>query len=110
MRLHQTVNLIPLYDETLSQMLFEEVKILCMVMTHPANHQKKAAHILETWGKRCNKLIFMSSQEDIKLGAVALPFADSRSLLWNKTKAAFQYAYDKHINDFDWFLKADDDK
>lgn len=109
MRLHQNDPSL-IYDVTLSQILFEKVKILCMVMTYPENHRKKATHVRDTWGKRCNKLIFMSSKDDLQLETVVLPFGDSRSLLWNKTKASFQYAYDKHINEFDWFLKADDDK
>ena len=42
--------------------LFEEVRVVCWVMTRPETHQKKAIHVKATWGKRCNKLIFMSSQ------------------------------------------------
>ncbi|KAK3893063.1 hypothetical protein Pcinc_003109 [Petrolisthes cinctipes] len=89
--------------------LANEVKVLCWVMTRPETHEKKAVHVKATWGKRCNKLIFMSSQNDTKLGAIDLGVGDGRDMLWAKTKAAFKYVYDHHINDYHWFFKADDD-
>lgn len=109
-RLNQTVKTKSLYEETLSQILFDKVKILCMVMTQPDNHRTRADHVRDTWGKRCNKLIFMSSKVDPKLDTVVLPFEESRAILWKKTRASFQYAYEHHADEFDFFLKADDDK
>ena len=32
----------------------------------------KAVHVKNTWGAHCDKLIFMSTEEDKELGAVAL--------------------------------------
>jgi hypothetical protein len=43
----------------------KKVKLLCWVMTGPQNHAVRAQHIKATWGKRCDKLIFMSSQNGI---------------------------------------------
>lgn len=39
------------------------VKVLCWVMTAPQNHLTKAIHVKRTWGKRCNKLIFISEKD-----------------------------------------------
>jgi glycoprotein-N-acetylgalactosamine 3-beta-galactosyltransferase len=105
-----------LHDEThkyentsIAQQLYKEVKILCWIMTNPSNHKKKAIHVKKTWGKRCNKLLFMSSKEDPDLESVALPVKEGRNNLWAKTKEAFKYVYQHHLDEADWILKADDD-
>ena len=44
-----------------SYKLSKEIKILCWVMTNPKNHKTKAQKVKDTWGKRSNILLFMSS-------------------------------------------------
>lgn len=99
-------------EESVGEDLFKKVKILCLVMTFPKMHKVRAIHVQRTWGKRCNRLVFVTSKEDPILSDVlVLPaFEESRDSLWNKTKAAFRYAHDHSIDEFDWFVKADDDK
>lgn len=46
---------------------------------------------------------------DEELGSIALPVAEGRDNLWAKTKEAYGYIYANHLQDGDWFLKADDD-
>lgn len=96
-------------NSTIANQLFNEVRVLCWVMTNPDNHHSKARHVKRTWGSRCNKVIFMSSAEDRELGTVPLPVSEGRNNLWAKTKEAFKYVYKHHFHEFDWFMKADDD-
>ena len=47
----------------------------------------QAAHVKATWGRRCDKLMFMSSEEDKELPTVALEgVREGREHLWNKTR------------------------
>lgn len=107
----QTIDNVHLMEnQTLSAKLYNEVRVLCWILTTPKNHRTRADHVKRTWGKRCNKLIFISSGYDKSLDTVALNVTtDKPNMTWGKTKRAFQFVYEKYRNDADWFLKADDD-
>ncbi|CAH1789542.1 unnamed protein product [Owenia fusiformis] len=92
-----------------AELLAKKVRVLCWIMTSPSTLYSKAKHVKATWGKRCNKIVFMSSQLDPNFPAVGLPVGEGRDNLWGKTREAFKYVYKHHFNDADWFMKADDD-
>lgn len=96
-------------DDTIARHLSTNVRVLCWVMTHPANHETRARSILRTWGRRCNRLLIMSSEADATLGTVVLPVREGREHLWDKVREAFKYIYAHHRDEYDWVLKADDD-
>lgn len=88
--------------------LHHEVKILCFILTQPINHQTKAQAVNNTWGKRCNKLVFISSENDDNLDIITVNVTEEHRYLWDKTKQGLQKIYENYDN-FDWYLKADDD-
>lgn len=95
-------------NRTLATKLYQDVRILCCVFTTPKNHRNRAFPVSQTWGKRCNKLIFMSTKRDRTLDAVAMNVTTEKTP-WAKTKYALQFIYQRYRNDYDWFLKADDE-
>ncbi|KAG5667529.1 hypothetical protein PVAND_015508 [Polypedilum vanderplanki] len=98
------------YETNLADFLENEIRILCWVFTHPDNHKKKVPHVKATWGHKCTKLLFMSTQVDPNNSdIIALPIENGRPHLWNKTKLAMKYVYEHHCNDAEWFMRADDD-
>jgi glycoprotein-N-acetylgalactosamine 3-beta-galactosyltransferase len=94
----------------LAEFLHKKVKVLCWIMTSPDTLKERAYHVNKTWGKRCNKILFMSTQLDDEMdNVIALPVTEGRDFLWSKTKEALRYIYRYHMDEYDWFLKADDD-
>ncbi|KAA0187692.1 hypothetical protein HAZT_HAZT006703, partial [Hyalella azteca] len=65
--------------------------------------------VRDTWGKRVDKLLFMSSREDDSLPSVKLNVTERYDHLWGKTKEAFKYVHQRYIDYYDWFMKTDDD-
>ena len=98
-------------DTNLANELYQKVKVLCFVMTTPTNIKTRAIYVKKTWAKRCNKMVFLSSADDADLPAIRLNVTgpEAKYVLTEKTLLAFQYIYDNYFNDYDWFLKADDD-
>ena len=50
--------------------LGKKVTLLCLVMTYPKNFGTQALAVKHTWGKRCDKLLFISSVADPILPAL----------------------------------------
>ena len=84
-------------------------RILCWIPTSPTNLAARAKSVKDTRGKRCNMLLFFSSKADSSFPAIGLNVEEGSDRLFNKTSASLRYIYQRHINDADWFLKADDD-
>ncbi|XP_053614042.1 glycoprotein-N-acetylgalactosamine 3-beta-galactosyltransferase 1-like isoform X2 [Plodia interpunctella] len=96
-------------NRTVADDMRTRVSVLCWIMTLPQNHMTKAIHVKETWGKRYDKLLFMSTKYDNRLPTVNLGSKENKSLIWGKTQEALMYIYKNYLNQAEWFLKADDE-
>lgn len=96
-------------NEVIANELSSKVRILCWIMTTPENLEKKAAAVKNTWAKRCNKALFFSSETNASFPTIGLNTTEGRQHLTAKTVQAFRYCYEHYGDQFDWFLKADDD-
>lgn len=88
--------------------LSQKVRVFCWVMTLPQHLQSRTQYVRSTWAKHCNKVLYMSSEET-DFPTVGLNVSEGRSQLYWKTIRAFQHIHTHHLDDADWFLKADDD-
>ncbi|KAH0629022.1 hypothetical protein JD844_010765 [Phrynosoma platyrhinos] len=96
-------------ESSMADMLYDKVRILCWVMTGPKNLDTKARHVKATWSRHCNVVLFMSSVKDDNFPTVGLETKEGRDQLYWKTIRAFHYVHKHHLEQADWFLKADDD-
>lgn len=92
-------------------------RILCTIFTYKKNFNLKAQYVDKTWGKRCDKTVFMSGHVNeterhlySHLDIIYLNVTDTNRLnLTTKTIQTLLYANKYLIDEFDWILKADDD-
>ncbi|XP_041363539.1 glycoprotein-N-acetylgalactosamine 3-beta-galactosyltransferase 1-like [Gigantopelta aegis] len=96
-------------DNILAKKLEKTVRVLCWIMTSPKNLDTRAVHVRNTWGKRCNKLLFFSSETNTTFPTIGLNVTEGRNHLTAKTIGAFRYVYEHFYDEADWFMKADDD-
>lgn len=95
-------------NSEIADRLFRNVRILCLVTTYP-KHKTKAKYIRETWGSRCNHIIFITPTSIESLESLILPGAkEGRSNVWNSIREGLKHVHEKYADKFDFVLKTDD--
>ena len=90
--------------------ILSAVKVLCFVETCQKNLMSKALAVRETWGKRCDKTIYISDSVDTSFPTITLSgVLPGHEQLWSKTALTIIYLAKNYADQFHWFLKADDD-
>uniref|UniRef100_A0A8C5LNI2 N-acetylgalactosaminide beta-1,3-galactosyltransferase n=1 Tax=Leptobrachium leishanense TaxID=445787 RepID=A0A8C5LNI2_9ANUR len=96
-------------DNRVSEEISRKVRVLCWIMTAPANLQTKTIHVKYSWTRHCNITLFMSSVANESFPTIGLGTKEGRDELYWKTIRAFHYIHEHYFDQADWFLKADDD-
>jgi glycoprotein-N-acetylgalactosamine 3-beta-galactosyltransferase len=86
-------------------------RLLCWVFTKQLWHKTKATAVKRAWGHRCDKLLFVSDVVDESLPSITVEFEgeNTHNNLWRKCQAAIVKIHKLYGDEFDWFVKADDD-
>ncbi|XP_050415926.1 glycoprotein-N-acetylgalactosamine 3-beta-galactosyltransferase 1 [Patella vulgata] len=85
-----------------------EIKVLCVVLA-TLNEQSRLNAVNDTWVRHCDKHLFVMTDENDSHDVLSVDFPEGRTYLTDKVVYAFKYIHDNLLNDFDWFVKADDD-
>lgn len=100
---------------------FSSVRICCLILTAPKSFVDRAKAVNDTWAPRCDRYVFISELMNQNLTseqlvmAAQLPIAPIENIitgyqhLTQKMTLALLFAYEHYGNDYDWFVKADDD-
>ncbi|XP_055310952.1 glycoprotein-N-acetylgalactosamine 3-beta-galactosyltransferase 1-like [Sitodiplosis mosellana] len=88
----------------------KKIRILCFLSTMSKSYSTRAVHIMQTWGKHCDKLLFFGSYvTDGNIGAIGFNVTEGHDYIWGKVKLIMQHIHKNFLNDYDWFFKGDDD-
>lgn len=89
--------------------LRKNARIMCWIPSVESQLLKKVKAVNDTWVRRCDGHVFFVNTS-IQLPDVKnLNVPDGRQHLTAKSMQAFEYLYHHHLQDYDWFLKGDDD-
>ena len=86
------------------------VRVLCFVTTCESHLSTRTISIKNTWGPRCDKTLYISDKENSTFPTISPPGIDpGYQALWSKTMQSYRYLYKHYLNEYHWFMKADDD-
>jgi len=88
------------------------VKLFCAVYTYGGGAAWTNV-ISETWGRKCDGLLFASDQNNNETGHMYLPSNSRRGFsykgMYQRVRAILAYLYDNFLDDYDFFHIAGDD-
>jgi hypothetical protein len=87
-------------------------RIFCWIFTLEIYHETKAQAAKKAWGDKCDKVMFISDLTDPDLPSMKLEFEGGDSNgdnIWRKTQEAVKMLSKLYGDQYDWFVKGDDD-
>ena len=84
-------------------------RLLCWILADPDLLGQKVIHQKQTWAKRIDKLLVMSSKQNDTFPAIGLNVTAGRNHIASKVQAAWTYIHKHFIHEYDFFIKTDPD-
>lgn len=105
------------YETLQQEYFFKKIPTLFVgVLTQQAYLPTRARHLYETWGCEVDKLIFFVGEDCVVPKNLShLPIVKLEGVSDNvypplrKTFAVIKYMYENYVNQYSWFIRADDD-
>ncbi|KAK7480195.1 hypothetical protein BaRGS_00028580 [Batillaria attramentaria] len=98
-------------DDTAARALRETMRVLCWIPACESDIKKLSLQAInETWVQRCDGHVFFIETDSSSAwpDVISLGLAqESYNHLTEKTQVAIAYLYQRYLNEYDWFLKAD---
>lgn len=89
-----------------------DVKLFCAIYTH-SNAVHLTDAISETWGAKCDGLLFAGNESSTETGHVHLPSNSKKGFgykgLVQRTRTILAYIYDNFLEEYDYFHLSGDD-
>ncbi|XP_057367397.1 glycoprotein-N-acetylgalactosamine 3-beta-galactosyltransferase 1-like [Daphnia carinata] len=87
----------------------DEIRLLCWIPSAFSTSNSHAQNVIrETWGKRCDKLLFVYANGAQSKQVNETDDAGVIRIFRRTTSEVLQYFYDHHLSDSHWFLKANE--
>ncbi|CEF69416.1 Glycoprotein-N-acetylgalactosamine 3-beta-galactosyltransferase 1 [Strongyloides ratti] len=106
---YEDLNINQIDFNLISDELKRNVSIFCIIHTSPKYKYSRAIHLKNTWLKRCNDYLFISTENDISLPAIKGFRKDGYQFSNGRIRKGLTYIYKNYGNNYDWFFKVDDD-
>jgi glycoprotein-N-acetylgalactosamine 3-beta-galactosyltransferase len=97
-------------NEQIGNQISKEMRVFCWILGKP-DRKDRWIHLKKIWGHKCDRFVVMVSvMKHIKgLEVIKLDFPEGRQNLWNILLRTIIYIHNHFINDYDYFMKVDDD-
>jgi glycoprotein-N-acetylgalactosamine 3-beta-galactosyltransferase len=97
-------------NEGIRNQIAKKMRIFCWFIGKPAN-KERWIYLKKLWGHKCDRYVAMVSIDmDIPgMETHKLQFPEGRIHLWKMYLAIIKHIQENYINDYDFFMKCDDD-
>lgn len=101
-------------NDIIRKSLKPKTKVFCMILTSEKTFEKRSKPTWSTWAPKCTKTYYFFNIRNTTIDKDSPPvfnlsLDENYNKMAKKVLLVLRIAYEKFLNDFDWFLLVDDD-